>query len=395
MRKGRNTINLLKKEDGMWLCDEKEILDCFLKNDALFSFEASPESCYELRNTLEDFCAIPGEMINYKKSHVQFSRNTPPKFVRYMRKPLGVRSQKKMGTYLGCPMEVDRRNTSTFNQIHDRVLQCISSWKYSCLNPAARSILINSILVALAAHIMSIYLLPQKGLKRIDSTIIKFYWGGNNQTKPIYWKSRDTLELRKEEGGLGLRNLTSLNQALLFRQTSRAIRHRYGGDPLAIARHEAKIRNASWAMRSMVNCAKVLKSGCGMKVGNGRSTPIRSKFGRGRNRLPLEIGLLETSWRSPRTQPKGFYPHISQTKRKRIRSYDYRKRMEITRVKLGYWYSQSQRKTDCTNSKFWKRLWKMLMSQSHVFSVEKTNQLAICFCIVKSPREFGAARAWE
>ncbi|KAL2924992.1 hypothetical protein RDABS01_006009 [Bienertia sinuspersici] len=123
-----------------------------------------------------------------------------------------------MGTYLGCPMEVDGRNTCTFNQIHDRVIQCISSWKYACLSPAARSILINSILVALAAHIMSVYLLPQKVLKKISSTITKFYWGGNGQAKPIYWKNRNTLELRKEEGGLGLRNLTSLNQALLFRQ---------------------------------------------------------------------------------------------------------------------------------------------------------------------------------
>ncbi|KAL2896563.1 DmX-like protein 2 [Bienertia sinuspersici] len=31
-RKGRNTIGLLKKEDGSWLCDEKEISDCFINS---------------------------------------------------------------------------------------------------------------------------------------------------------------------------------------------------------------------------------------------------------------------------------------------------------------------------------------------------------------------------
>ncbi|KAL2925976.1 hypothetical protein RDABS01_020076 [Bienertia sinuspersici] len=198
-----------------------------------------------------------------------------------------------MSTYLGYPMEVDGRNTGTFNQIHDRVIQCISSWKYSCLSPATRSILINSILVALAAHIMSIYLLPQKVLKKISSTITKFYWGGNGQTKPIYWKNRDTLELRKEEGGLGLRNMTSLNQALLFRQVwrisknphtlaSRVIRHKYGKDPLAIARDGKNIRNASWAMKSMVNCARALKSGCEMRIGNGRATKIQEEVWAGK-----------------------------------------------------------------------------------------------------------------
>ncbi|KAL2925279.1 hypothetical protein RDABS01_007514 [Bienertia sinuspersici] len=103
-----------------------------------------------------------------------------------------------MGTYLGCPTEVDKRTTSTLNQIHDRVLQCISSWKYSFLSTAARSILINSVSVTLAGHIISIYLLPQK------------------------------------------------------------------------------------AMRSIVSCAKALKSGCGMKVGNGRSTSIQEEVGAGK-----------------------------------------------------------------------------------------------------------------
>ncbi|KAL2934313.1 hypothetical protein RDABS01_017432 [Bienertia sinuspersici] len=228
--------------------------------------------------------------------------------------------------------------------------------KYSCLNPAARSILINSLLVALAAHIMSIYLLPQNVLKRINSTIIKFYWGGNSQTKPIYWKSRDTLELRKEEGGLGLRNLTSLNQALLFHQVwriskntntlaSRVMRHRYGGDPLAIPRREVKIRNALWVMRSMVNCAKVLKSLCGMKIGNGRTTPIQEKIWVGKEPIIFRNRAIGNQLEKPKfvsdiiygqswngLSPKDFI-HISpKKKRKRMRSYGYRKKIEITRL---------------------------------------------------------------
>ncbi|KAL2894644.1 hypothetical protein RDABS01_010553 [Bienertia sinuspersici] len=376
--------------------NRERISHLFFADDALFSFEATPESCNEVRTTLEEFCSVSGEMVNYKKSHIQFSRNTPPKFVCYMRKPLGVRSQERMGTYLGCPMEVDGRNTGTFNQIHDRVIQCISSWKYACLSPAARSILINSILVALAAHIMSVYLLPQKVLKKISSTITKFYWGGNGQAKPIYWKNRDTLELRKEEGGLGLRNLTSLNQALLFRQVwklsknphalvSRVIRHKYGKDPLAFVREGKNLRNASWSMRSMVNCARSLKSGCDMRIGNGRATRIQEEIWAGKKLVTFR----ERANGNLAEKPK-FVSDIMVGQRWNVSRIwnlfdrDSAQRMLSTyipkeekedeviwlqeengdySIKSGYWYLQRRGKSSNIDSKFLKRLWKMPMSQ--------------------------------
>ncbi|KAL2897055.1 Protein RecA [Bienertia sinuspersici] len=61
-----------------------------------------------------------------------------------MRKPLGVGSQQGMGLYLGCPMDVDGRNTSCLNNIHERIVNNISSWSYSCLSAVGRGILINS-----------------------------------------------------------------------------------------------------------------------------------------------------------------------------------------------------------------------------------------------------------
>ncbi|KAL2923042.1 hypothetical protein RDABS01_014533 [Bienertia sinuspersici] len=235
MRKGRNWIKSLKEEDCNWIHEEEEVVNCFQKHFVnLFNpnredkkrlderrcsilFWSKPDSCNVIRDTLEEFCEISGEIINYKKSHVQFSRNTPTKFIHFMRKPLGVGSQQNMGTYLGCPLDVDGRSTMCFTSIHDKILKCISSWKYSCLSTTGRSILINSVLMALAAHIMNIYLFPRKLLNKINSTILRFFWGGNKGGKPIYWKkNQNLLELRKEEGGIGLRNVSSLNQALLF-----------------------------------------------------------------------------------------------------------------------------------------------------------------------------------
>lgn len=70
-----------------------------------------------LKSVLARFCDISGEIINFDKSHVIFSPNTPPKFMKIMRRPLGVESKSTVGNYLGCPMEVDGRNTWSFNTL--------------------------------------------------------------------------------------------------------------------------------------------------------------------------------------------------------------------------------------------------------------------------------------
>lgn len=89
----------------------------FFADDALFFFKALPQNCWAIKSVLARFCDISGEMINFDKSHVIFSPNTPPKFMKIMRRPLGVESKSTIGNYLGCPMEVDGRNTWSFNTL--------------------------------------------------------------------------------------------------------------------------------------------------------------------------------------------------------------------------------------------------------------------------------------
>ena len=103
--------------------------------------------------------------------------------------------------------------------------------------------MINSILVAITAHILALYLLPKKILGKISSLCLKFFWAGVKDKRPIYLKKREVLERHKAEGGLGLRNALKLNQAMVIKQAwrihnnmntliSRLIIGRYGGSPI-------------------------------------------------------------------------------------------------------------------------------------------------------------------
>ncbi|KAL2939182.1 hypothetical protein RDABS01_023732, partial [Bienertia sinuspersici] len=373
----------------------ERISHLFFADDALFCFEATPDSCHALKEVLEDFCKLSGEMINYKKSHVQYSKNTPTKFIHFMRKPLGVQSQRNLGTYLGCPMDVDGRNSACFKGIHDKVMRCISSWKFSCLAITGRCILINSVLMALAAHIMAVYLLPKKILNKINSTILRFLWRGNKEGKPIYWRSQTLLEQKKHEGGMGLRNIDSLNQALLFRQVwrinkkpdslvGRILTQKYGGNPLQVARWNRMPTNTSWAFKSMVKCARIMLPGCGKRIGNGQSTRIVEDTWAGnlpvkfkRNNPPSHDNapkyvkelLRGRTWD---TSKVWYYFNRSDAQRVLSTYIPQHEKEDETiwlpkedgnySVKSGYWFFHSQA-LKREQSNFWKILWKSQMSQ--------------------------------
>lgn len=175
-----------KDLDGLKIArSAPKITHLFFADDALFFFKANHKNCWAIKNVLSTFCEISGEMINFDKSHVIFSPNTPQKFRKIMRKPLGVLDKDKIGTYLGCPMEVDGRSSKVFKSIITKTAEKILSWKFSNLSQTGKLILINTILCSLASNIISIYLLPKKITRTITSMLLKFWWSSSMDKTPI------------------------------------------------------------------------------------------------------------------------------------------------------------------------------------------------------------------
>lgn len=157
-------------------------------------------------------------MINFDKSSIIFSPNTPSRFVRLMRKPIGVKNRTKVGSYLGCPMDIDGRSSSKFTSILERINSKIGSWKFCNMSPSGKLLLINNVLIALASHILSLYICPVLVLRKISSTLLKFWWANSPSRKPIYWRKKELIFTHKSQGGLGIRDVESLNKSLVAKQ---------------------------------------------------------------------------------------------------------------------------------------------------------------------------------
>lgn len=214
------------------------------------------------------------------------SSNTPQKFIKIMRKTLGVQNKAKIRDYLGCLMEVDGRSSTTFNPIGNKSLDGILSRKFINISQMGKLLLINSILICLASHIMSIYLLPKKIYNITNFHFPKILVVFLYPKTLIYWRKKETLFSHKLTEGIGLRNIPNLNKSLFFNHAWRIFNKpsslihkiytpKYGGVPLSLAMDNKHPRISSYAFKSLLKVSVAMKGGINRKLSNGRKIGLR------------------------------------------------------------------------------------------------------------------------
>ncbi|RVX23698.1 putative mitochondrial protein [Vitis vinifera] len=94
-----------------------------------------------------------------------------------------------------------------------------SGWQSKLLSQAGKEILIKAVGQAIPSYCMSTFLLPISLSEELQKMMNSFWWGPKSDGgRRINWLSWDKLCLRKEEGGLGFRNLRDFNLAMLGKQ---------------------------------------------------------------------------------------------------------------------------------------------------------------------------------
>jgi len=116
----------------------------------------------------------------------------------------------------------------------------LSKWAQKNISMAGKVTLINSVLNALPIYLLSFFKIPQKVAHRLVTLQRNFLWGGDKDYKKIPWVKWETICLPKEEGGLGIKEISKFNEALLGKWIwdlasdqqqlwARIIKSKYGG----------------------------------------------------------------------------------------------------------------------------------------------------------------------
>lgn len=113
--------------------------------------------------------------------------------------------------YLGLPLLTKKMTVQDYSRLISQIRARISSWTARHLTFAGRLQLIGSVLYSITSFWMSAFRLPNQCIQEINSICAAFLWSGpvlSTHKAKISWA--DVCK-PKDEGGLGLRNLTEAN----------------------------------------------------------------------------------------------------------------------------------------------------------------------------------------
>ncbi|XP_024164012.1 uncharacterized protein LOC112170994 [Rosa chinensis] len=161
---------------------------------------ASLGAWQELLEVLETYRRASGQLVNFAKSSVVFSKNVSEEVKEEISGTLGVEVVASHEKYLGLPTYVGRKKTSTFHYIKERLGKKLSAWQGKLLSGAGKDILIRVVAHALPTYAMSVFQLTKSFCEDLEQMCARFWWGSTLDKRKIHWKNWNVLCNPKEGG---------------------------------------------------------------------------------------------------------------------------------------------------------------------------------------------------
>ncbi|KAH9681143.1 putative reverse transcriptase/RNA-dependent DNA polymerase [Citrus sinensis] len=252
-------------------------------DDSLVFTKASIEDCRNLKVIFDSYAAASGQIFNYEKSSMFYSGKLSAEQISAIKNIFQLKMLSKFEKYLGLPSMIGRKKTSFFNEVKLKLLSKISNWQYKFFSSGGKEVLIKAVAQAVPAYAMSVFKIPSTLCEDIQKAMAKFWWGNKKEKHGIHWASCERMSHAKHRGGLGFRDISSFNQALVAKQSWRIIQDSESLMARVLKaryfKHEgflnAKIgTNPSFIWRSILWGRKIILKGTRWRIGSGEDVQV-------------------------------------------------------------------------------------------------------------------------
>jgi ribonuclease HI len=180
--------------------------------------------------------------------------------------------------YLGLPPVSGRGNNHVFNYISGRIMGFVGGWAEKTLSCAAREILVKANAQSVPTYAMSCFKLPKNLCKKITTYVSNYWWGSSVDNHKLHWQMWEQLTRAKEDGGMGFRDFSLFNDAMLGKQgwrlltrpaslCARVLKGKYYPHSDFLRARKAKRCSNTW--RSILQGRQVIQKGIIHRIGPG------------------------------------------------------------------------------------------------------------------------------
>ena len=124
-------------------------------------------------------------------------------------------------SYSGLPLSARFKDVTVWDSIDERLRKRLLIWKRQYISKEGRLTLIRSTLSSMSIYFMSLFCIPRGVKLRLEQIQRDFLSGGGALERKPHLVSWSIVYSDRHKGGLGVRNLTLLNKALLCKWSGR------------------------------------------------------------------------------------------------------------------------------------------------------------------------------
>lgn len=121
--------------------------------------------------------------------------------------------------YLGMPLFQGRTIATHFLKLLEKTRAKIDGWRRKILSMGGKMVLISYVLSNMPMYKLSVFAIPKKVLRSLENMFPAFLWGSFQGKLKKRWKSWQSMELPREDGGLGFRSIRIVMQEFRMKTT--------------------------------------------------------------------------------------------------------------------------------------------------------------------------------
>jgi hypothetical protein len=245
--------------------------------------QATTDGANRLQEILERYRIGSGQMVNKQKSAIFFSANANDGMKLAVHQGTDIPTEALVEKYLGLPTALGRSTDDQFEHIVATIKKLVAGWAPRLLNSAGREVLIKAICQAIPTYSMSCFKVSKNLCKKITAVVARFWWGGDEVKRKMHWVKWSDVTIPKVCGGMGFKDFTLFNKAMLAKQGWRLIsnptslcarvlkgKYYYNRDFMSAANK----RGSSHTWRAILYGREALNLGLIKRIGDGTNTRI-------------------------------------------------------------------------------------------------------------------------